>query len=514
MLRSVRARLLWTVGLVVVAALAAVGFLTARITRTEFDRFLAIQLRADHLVPPDSLRSALRQYHERHGSWEGVEDVLAGVVGDSGAARTRIVTVTADSCTILPPFATSGDSQAACPPESILALALSLAEERTAGRRETIVVRADGTIGDEAAPEAAGGAGAGLRKVPAAGVVALSGQGAALSPPRRQFLLSTSRGVLGAVLAAGLLALASTALLARRLLRPVEELTIIAREMGGGDLSRRAVVRSRDEIGELARTFNDMADGLQRIERLRRNTVDDVAHELRTPLTNIRGQLEALQDGLLPPDRAVIDSLHQETLLLQRIVDDLQELALAEAGQLRLEPQVLALRDEVERAAQPLFAAVAPAGGVGTAASAPAAAPAGPTLSLAIAPDLTVRADPVRLGQILRNLLQNALAHTPPGGTITVAAAAAGAGVDGGRAAGTVEVVVRDSGSGIPAADLPLIFERFYRGDRSRARATGGAGLGLAIARQLVQAHGGTIRAESRPGEGAAFHFTLPRGER
>lgn len=499
MLRSVRARLLWTVGLVVVAALAAVGFLTARITRTEFDRFLAIQLRADHLVPPDSLRSALREYHERHGSWEGVEEVLAGVVGDSGAAKTRIVTVTADSCTILPPFSTSGDSQAACPPESILALALSLAEERPAGRRETIVVRADGMIGDESAPEAAGGAGAGLRKVPAAGVVALSGQAAALSPPRRQFLLSTSRGVLGAVLAAGLLALASTALLARRLLRPVEELTVIAREMGGGDLSRRAVVRSRDEIGELARTFNDMADGLQRIERLRRNTVDDVAHELRTPLTNIRGQLEALQDGLLPPDRAVIDSLHQETLLLQRIVDDLQELALAEAGQLRLEPQVLALRDEVERAAQPLFAV---------------AAPAGPALSLAIAPDLTVRADPVRLGQILRNLLQNAVAHTPPGGTISVAAAAAGAGVDGGGAAGTVEVVVRDSGSGIPAADLPLIFERFYRGDRSRARATGGAGLGLAIARQLVQAHGGTIRAESRPGEGAAFHFTLPRGER
>jgi signal transduction histidine kinase len=504
MLHSVRARLLWTVGLVVVAALAAVGFLTARITRTEFDRFLAIQLRADHLVPPDSLRSVLRRYHERRGSWEGVQEVLAGVVGDSALVTTRFVAVAADSCRIVPPFAAPGDSRAGCPPESVLALAFSLAEEKTAGRRETIVVRAGGAIVDEAAPKAAAGAaagaGAGLTTVPAAGVVALSSQGAALSPPRRQFLLSTSRGVLGAVLAAGLLALASTALLARRLLRPVEELTAIAREMGGGDLGRRAVVRSRDEIGELARTFNDMADGLQRIERLRRNTVDDVAHELRTPLTNIRGQLEALQDGLLSPDRAVIDSLHQETLLLQRIVDDLQELALAEAGQLRLEPQVLALRDEVERAAQPLFAGPA--------------APAGPTLSLAIAPDLTVRADPVRLGQILRNLLQNALAHTPPGGVVTVAAEAAGTGADGGGAAGTVEVVVRDSGAGISAADLPLIFERFYRGDRSRARATGGAGLGLTIARQLVQAHGGAIRAESRPGEGAAFHFTLPRGER
>jgi signal transduction histidine kinase len=311
--------------------------------------------------------------------------------------------------------------------------------------------------------------------------------GRSINPQRDEFLTGINRALLLAAMVAGLAAVLLTLVLSRRILGPVEALTAAARRMESGDLSQRVEVESNDEIGELARAFNAMANGLARLEDLRRNMVTDVAHDLRTPLSNIRGYLEALQDGVVEPKREVIDSLHEEAMLLTRLVDDLQELALAEAGQLRLERQPVPPADMVNRALEAVRAQAA-------------------AKDIALQTDLPeglplAHVDPQRIGQVLGNLLSNALTHTPSGGSIVVAAQAMGS---------EIEISVRDSGEGIPAEHLPSIFERFYRVDKSRSRATGGTGLGLAIAKQLVEAHGGRIEVESEVGHGAEFTFTLP----
>jgi signal transduction histidine kinase len=310
------------------------------------------------------------------------------------------------------------------------------------------------------------------------------------SPGIETFLASANRTLLLVAVAAGLGAVLLILGLSRRILGPVEALTAAARRMAAGDLSQRVQITSQDEIGDLARAFNSMADGLARLEELRRQLVTDVAHELRTPLSNIRGYLEALRDGVVEPHRHVIDSLHEEAMLLNHLVDDLQDLSLAEAGQLRLEPQPVALADVVDRA-------------VG--AVRPRAQAEGVALHVDLPEDLPlVDVDPRRIGQILRNLLDNGLTHTGPGGEIVV---------DAHPDDEWVEVGVRDTGAGIAVEDLPYIFERFYRADKSRSRATGGAGLGLAIAKQLVEAHGGRIEVQSEIGQGTQFTFTLPVAE-
>ncbi len=321
-------------------------------------------------------------------------------------------------------------------------------------------------------------------------------------PGSEDFVAPVNRTLLLIAVAAGLGAVLLILGLSRRILAPVEALTAAARRMEAGDLSQRVQVTSSDEIGDLSRAFNSMADGLARLEELRRQLVTDVAHELRTPLTNIRGYLEAIQDGVVQPDGCVIASLHEETMLLNWLVDDLQDLSLAEAGQLGLERQPVALADVVDRAVE---------------AARPRAMAEGVALQTDLPEDLPlVDVDPRRIGQVLRNLLDNGLTHTEPGDKIGVAARAA-CPEPGRRSGQWVEVSVRDTGTGIAAEDLPYVFERFYRADRSRSRATGGAGLGLAIAKQLVEAHGGQIEVQSRgdpscspTAEGTQFTFTLP----
>lgn len=212
--------------------------------------------------------------------------------------------------------------------------------------------------------------------------------------------------------------------------------------------------------------------------------------ELRTPLTNIRGELEAIQDGLLSPDRRVIDSLHEEVVALSHLLDDLQQLTLADAGQLRIAPQQLSLAPHAERA----LASVSRS-----------ASEKGVRVESQTAPDIGIYADPERLLQVLRNLLGNAIVHTPSGGEVVLAAAAEG---------DRTRIQIRDTGSGIAEADLPFVFDRFYRADASRSRATGGAGLGLAIVKRLIELHGGTISVESTAGRGTTFTIDLPGSER
>lgn len=297
---------------------------------------------------------------------------------------------------------------------------------------------------------------------------------------------SVKRSLIWAAIAAIAVALFLTFLLSRRITRPVAALTSAASRMEKGDFSRRVQVRSKDEIGHLAHTFNTMADGLSRVEKLRQNMVADIAHELRTPLTNIRAHLEAIRDGVMPADKTTFDSLYEEAMLLNRLIEDLQELALAEAGQLALDRQQVSINDIINKAVSSIQ---------------PQALSKGLNIHLKTSGNLPlVYADSQRIGQVLRNLLTNAITYTPAG-SITV---------ETNLIPGFVEVSVADTGAGIPAESLPNIFERFYRADKSRSRDTGGSGLGLTIARGLVEAHGGKIKVQSEPGKGSRFAFAIP----
>lgn len=302
------------------------------------------------------------------------------------------------------------------------------------------------------------------------------------------FLAVTNQYLLWAA-AVGLLgALILSLLLSRWLALPLEALTRAARRMEQGDLRQRIDVKIGGEIGALAQAFNSTAASMDRLETLRKQMVTDIAHELRTPMTNIRGYLEAIQDGVVKPDEQTFGILRQELEQLTRLADDLQELALVEAGQFKLSQEEVDSRELLTRVVR---------------SQQPQADARGVTLSGIFSGSLPkIRADAGRLEQVFGNVLRNALAHTPSGGRIIVRARPAG---------NSLLVTVRDTGSGITAEHLPHIFERFYRGDQARSRqGQGGYGLGLTICRELVQAHGGEISAESTPGEGTQFSVRLP----
>jgi signal transduction histidine kinase len=289
----------------------------------------------------------------------------------------------------------------------------------------------------------------------------------------------------------GLLAIVIAVILAfflsRRILSPVKALTNATREFGKGNFLHRVDTIDEGEMGELARSFNTMADDLERNERLRRNMVADIAHELRTPLSNLRGYLEAASDGLVKLDETTIRSLNEEASSLSRLVNDLQELSLVDAGELKLifQPEdVTRLIGETITMLQAKTAAK------------------NINVSTKLPEHLSeVNIDSHRIKQVLYNLLDNAVAHTGADGRIAVNAWQEG---------DYLFISVADTGEGIPAKDLPMIFERFYRVDKSRARATGGTGLGLTIAKRLVEAHGGTIEVRSVLGQGTTFTFSLP----
>ncbi|MEO7920723.1 MAG: ATP-binding protein [Thermoanaerobaculia bacterium] len=301
------------------------------------------------------------------------------------------------------------------------------------------------------------------------------------------FAEELDRGLILATTGCGVIAMLLAFVLSRRIFGPVEALTQAARAMALGNRDTRVAIGRNDELGELGRAFNAMAEAVAHGEELRRRLVGDVAHELRTPLTNIRGQLEAIQDGLSVASAPSIDSLHEETMLLATLVDELHEMAASDSGDVRIVTSAVAL-GEVAAATAMAFESSARGSGV--------------TIRVDMPADLPpIAADPGRVAQILRNLVANALAHTPDGGSIVL----------GGRPLGRfAEVFVRDSGAGIAERDLPHVWERFYRADLSRSRRTGGAGLGLAIVKRLVVAQGGDVRIESQPGSGATIFFTVP----
>jgi two-component system sensor histidine kinase BaeS len=294
--------------------------------------------------------------------------------------------------------------------------------------------------------------------------------------------------VLVAVAAAGIASLLGVAV-AGRIARPLEGLERVAASVAAGDLEGRSGLASRqDELGSLGRSFDAMAESLARDEEARRRLIQDVSHELRTPLTVIDATVDAMLDGVWPREDRHLETVKAQSRILARVVDDLRTVALAESGHL---PMLLA-----PVAVAPLLAEVAS----GFAAR---AAAAGVRVSAGAADGLIVLADRDRLIQVLGALVDNALRHTPAGGAVRLEASGVGGGV---------AITVRDTGPGIPADDLPHVFERFYRAEAARDRASGGSGLGLAIVAALSGAMGGSVSAANDPAGGAVFRLELPAG--
>jgi two-component system OmpR family sensor kinase/two-component system sensor histidine kinase BaeS len=274
----------------------------------------------------------------------------------------------------------------------------------------------------------------------------------------------------------GLLTIIFGMLLTRRVVYPLAEVIAASQAVTRGDLSARVEVGGSSDIRDLTDNFNRMADSLEQNETQRRNLMADVAHELRTPLTVMRGKLEGILDGVYPPDENHIAPVLEETYLLERLVEDLRLLTLAESRQIHFEMKEVDLDSLVGRIV-PLFEAQASEKGI--------------TLLAQTTPGLpAVLADPQRLEQVIGNLVSNSLRHVPEGGKVII---------ETGKTASGLRVSVRDDGPGVPEADIPHLFERFWRGEKSRSRSLGGAGLGLAIAKQLVEAQGGQIGAKNCP---------------
>lgn len=276
-------------------------------------------------------------------------------------------------------------------------------------------------------------------------------------------------------------------IISRRITGPIHGMAEVTAKVAEGDYSRRVDVRSKDEIGALAESFNRMAESLEGAQRMRRELMANIAHELRTPLSSISGYMEGLVDGAVPATDETYNLVHREAGRLSRLVDDLQRLSRAESGQEKLDIVEVRIKPFLERVDSRLEPQFREKG-----------------VSLELIPtdgELSLLADEDKLDQILTNLLDNSLRHTDTGGAVTLAAEPGG---------DYVALIVSDNGAGIPLADLPHIFERFYTADKSRSRERGGTGIGLTIASSYAKALGGSIRAESEMDAGTRMTVLLP----
>ncbi len=306
-------------------------------------------------------------------------------------------------------------------------------------------------------------------------------------PAHAMFVDAVHRYLIWAFAGAIGLAVLLSFVMNRRILGPLTRMNTITGEIAAGEFSARVPVVTADEVGQLARAFNRMAENLEKIEHLRRSLMIDVAHELRTPLTNIRGYLEALNDGVLPPAPATLSLLQDETLRLVQLVEDVLALARADAADGQLQPSAVDLKAMVETT----LATVAPALSNKSLTV---------NLDISLAP-AAIHADRDRLARVLRNLTDNAVQYAPAGTVITIAVA---------LQSGSVRVDYANTAGDILSDDLPYLFERFYRGEKSRSRRHGGAGIGLSIVKELIEAHGGRVHAELAD-DILHIGFTLPR---
>jgi two-component system OmpR family sensor kinase/two-component system sensor histidine kinase BaeS len=446
-------RMSLTFGAVVLVAVVTIVLVPPIMTRTHVREYPPF----DQLQTRGGVVDALADYYQAHKGWDGVEVLLDGARLALAPVPMSVSLTDAEGKIVYAARAENADQ----PPSQ-------------AERAKTIPIQADRrTVGYlEVVPATTGG------------------------PTRQeQFLLERlGRDLLLVATVGGIGGILFGILMSRNLTAPLNHLAEAARAIGARNLSQRVEVSGSDEVIEVARAFNEMAAALEQVETLRRNLVADVAHELRTPLSVLQGNLRAILDDVYPLNKTEVTRLYDQTRLLSRLVNDLHELAQAEARQLPLNPQPTDLADLIHTTA---------------ATFAPVAEDKGVTLEAQVPPDLpSVLADPARLAQVLHNLLANALYHTPAGSTIWLRA-----GYDTGKAGrpSHLWLAVQDSGEGIAPEHLPHVFERFYRADPARSRTTGGAGLGLAIVRAIVEAHGGQVSAASDgvPGHGSTFTVRL-----
>lgn len=305
-------------------------------------------------------------------------------------------------------------------------------------------------------------------------------------PAHAMFVSAVHRYLVWACLAAVILAAVLSFVMLRRVLAPLTRMTVTTRDIAAGNFAVRIPAHSADEVGELARAFNRMAASLEQLERLRRTLMIDVAHELRTPLTNIRGYLEALADRVLPPSEETLSLLQEETMRLVLLVEDVLDLARADAARGDLKRETTDLKEAVETALAFYSRAFDEKG-----------------IEVVFHPmeaDARLPVDRRRMARVLRNLSDNAARYTPPNGRLDVRIEAVPKGL---------RVEYRNTAGELTPEDLPFLFERFYRGEKSRSRRHGGAGIGLAIVKELVEAHGGRVGAESAEGR-VGIWFELP----
>lgn len=483
MMRSLWLKLMSAFLLVVLIGGGIDTYLVSRSTRTQFSQYIDQNGRAF----AQQLAPTLAQYYTRQGNWQGVENLLnnpwggvmmndgMGMMGEGDWGSWQGMDEMGMGNTMM------GNANN---PWSMMGLRILVAD-------------AQGTI---VADSAAQDVGKTLSSADIAvgepilvgnqqvGTVLPLYAGTTVPNSANDFVTSINHSTWLAGGIAALVALVLGSVLFFQIVSPVQQITSAAQKIAAGDLSQRIPTHSQDEIGTLANSFNQMADSLAKHEELRRNLIADVAHELRTPLTVIQGNLEAMLDGVLPASPQEIAMLRDETAMLGRLVSDLRLLSLAEAGQLKLERVEIDPTELITRAVEP-FRLQAQSSQI--------------ELTLEIASNLpSIKVDADRIAQVIRNLLNNALRHTPAGGRITLTCRK--------ETTQSLLITVTDTGEGIPPDDLPFVFDRFYRADKSRSRASGGSGIGLAIAKQLVEAHGGKVWAESQPGRGAIFGFTLP----
>lgn len=466
-------KLMAAFALVVVVSVGGVIFIVGQTTSNAFQQYMV-----GAGIVPDQLLAQLADYYARTGSWQGVSALIGITDAHSSGGRGmggmggRIIVADAQGNIVADSSGMPGGQLSS--------------GQLARGVPITVKGQRVGTL-------FVGGA--------LSGGMMMGGQFSTMMGAAEQgFLERVNRAVWLAGLAGAVAALILGFIVFRGVTAPLGRLTRAAHSVAAGDLSQRVSVRTGDEIAELGEAFNSMAANLERGEQLRRQMTADIAHELRTPLSVIQGNLEAILDGVYAPDAEHIQPALDQAQLLTRLVEDLRTLALAEAGQLSLSIQPTEAK-ELARRVVASFEAKASAKQV--------------TLSLDT-PDspLYVRADGQRIAQVLTNLIGNALRYTPEGGQVQVRLQV--------QDRATV-LAVHDTGSGIAPEDLPHVFDRFYRADKSRTRegvardgasrdpqGASGSGLGLAIARSIVEAHGGRIWAESEAGQGTTVAFTLP----
>lgn len=447
--------------LVSLIGISLVALMAGRITAREFQTYT--EARGTEIA-----RNWLADYFDHNGSWQGLDEALDGARllgrrGPMGRPVPRLLVAQPDGRIVTRADGyTPGDQ---LPTELV---------------NQALDIEVDGEVVGLMLPGAASDAGP------------LPGAGPPWSafftrPAATDFTGRVNQLLVVAAIGAVVISLAVGALLAQTIVRPLRELQQATHAVAAGNLDLQVPVRSQDELGELAHSFNQMNAALARSRNLRRQMTADIAHDLRTPLSVISGHAEGLSDGVFPPTKETFEIIVDEAHRLSRLVEDLRTLSLAEADELSMHRQPIAPADLVHHA---------------VVAHTPQAQHKQITLAVDVEPGLpTVHVDPDRMNQVLTNLLHNALRYTPEGGQITLAAR---------RNREGVEIAVQDSGAGIPAADLPHVFDRFYRGDKSRQRHEGGSGLGLAIAKSIVENHGGTIRAENGSGQGARFVVMVP----